>query len=583
MTDGDEHLLADYQRRTRELAALYETAGDLSALRDVDQVLGAIVHRGRQLLGTDVAYLMLLDEERQEAYMRVTEGTLTPEFLSIRLAFGEGLGGLVAGTGMPQWTSDYFGDNRFAISIDSIIRGEQLTAILGVPLKIGDRVTGVLFASDRKGREFTHSEVALLSSLASHAAIALENASLFEESQRALGSLREANERIAEHNAMLERAADLHEKLTALVLTGASLASLADAVADAIGGRVLVVTPDGTPLTPGYDLPDLDLPHREDAGAAGSVEVHGPDGLTYRLAPAQAGARRLGYLIHAGAPLAATDVRSLERAALVTALMLLDLRAHEEARIRTLGEIFTALTTGDDVDESRVRERAQTAGVTLPETPYVVLAALSSREDGDTAGLARAASRMALAENGLAGMHAGHPALILHGQDAAARADAAAAELGATEGTPVTVGAVGPVATLTEAAAAISRALTCAKVLATVGQVGTGATPEQLGVYTLLFSEAGRDQIEGFVGEAIGPLLEYDAARDGGALVRTLEAWYDAGGQTGQVAEALFVHVNTLYQRLERVDRLLGDGWRRGEQSLQVHLALRLARLLRQM
>jgi PAS domain-containing protein len=44
-------------RRERELGALYETAGDLSSLRDLDRVLVAIVRRARQLLGTDAAYL----------------------------------------------------------------------------------------------------------------------------------------------------------------------------------------------------------------------------------------------------------------------------------------------------------------------------------------------------------------------------------------------------------------------------------------------------------------------------------------------------------------------------------------------
>ena len=36
------------------------------------------------------------------------------------------------------------------------------------------------------------------------------------------------------------------------------------------------------------------------------------------------------------------------------------------------------------------------------------------------------------------------------------------------------------------------------------------------------------------------------------------------------------MHVNTLYQRLERITQLLGDGWRSGDGALQVHLALRL-------
>lgn len=129
--------------------------------------------------------------------------------------------------------------------------------------------------------------------------------------------------------------------------------------------------------------------------------------------------------------------------------------------------------------------------------------------------------------------------------------------------------------------AAYSRALNCAKVLRTIGRDGQAATPEQLGAYTLLFSDAGRDQIEDFVREAIGPVLTYDTERDA-SLLATLRVYFDVGGQAGRAAEVLIVHVNTLYQRLERVDRLLGSSWRRGYQSLHVHLAVRLAGLLQQ-
>jgi hypothetical protein len=57
-------ILAERRRREAELAALYETAGDLTSLRDVENVLQALVQRARRLMGTDVAYLTLFDEER---------------------------------------------------------------------------------------------------------------------------------------------------------------------------------------------------------------------------------------------------------------------------------------------------------------------------------------------------------------------------------------------------------------------------------------------------------------------------------------------------------------------------------------
>ncbi len=91
--------------------------------------------------------------------------------------------------------------------------------------------------------------------------------------------------------------------------------------------------------------------------------------------------------------------------------------------------------------------------------------------------------------------------------------------------------------------------------LENTGKTGSGATPEELGVYTLLFSEVGRDRIEAFIAETIGAVREHDDARDG-QLLPTLKAYYDVGGHAGRLAEALFVHVNTVYQRLDRIDAL---------------------------
>src|SRR5919202_644257 len=57
-------LLEHRRRREEELSGLFDTASDLAGLRDLDGVLTAIVHRARTLLGADVAYLTLNDDER---------------------------------------------------------------------------------------------------------------------------------------------------------------------------------------------------------------------------------------------------------------------------------------------------------------------------------------------------------------------------------------------------------------------------------------------------------------------------------------------------------------------------------------
>ncbi|WP_017601593.1 GAF domain-containing protein, partial [Nocardiopsis lucentensis] len=235
-------VMRDRQRRESELSALFETANDLAGMRSLDQVLQAIVERARHLLGTDVAYLTLSDPEAGGTYMRVTSGSVSASFQQLRLGAGKGLGGLVAKTALPYVTANYFTDPRFthAENIDHAVREEGLVAILGVPLKMNGRDVGVLFAANRRERPFAHSEVALLASLATHAAIAIDSANLIDDTRRALDELHTVNERLQRHTASVERSAAAHDRLTDLVLRGGGVREVAAAIAEVLGGSVLI-------------------------------------------------------------------------------------------------------------------------------------------------------------------------------------------------------------------------------------------------------------------------------------------------------------------------------------------------------
>ena len=196
-------LIARQRAREAELSALYETANDLTAIRDVDTILAAIVRRARQLLHADMTYLSLNDEEEGASYMRVTDGALTQEFRTLRLPLGTGLLGLVAQAGAPYYTEDYQADARFVhlADIDDAVAGERIRAILGVPLVVEGRVIGALLAVHRAVRRFPPTEVSLLASFAAHAAVALENARLFAE-------LDSAHRTMSEHAASVEPRGD---------------------------------------------------------------------------------------------------------------------------------------------------------------------------------------------------------------------------------------------------------------------------------------------------------------------------------------------------------------------------------------
>ncbi|MFD0891475.1 GAF domain-containing protein, partial [Streptosporangium algeriense] len=208
-------LLRRRARREAELSALFDTAGDLAGLRDLDAVLEAIVRRARQLLGADAAYMTLHDPDRGDTWMRVTDGSVSAKFRALRLPMGAGLGGLVAQTATPYSTADYFADPRFRhkTDIDDAVLEEGLVAILGVPLKLGAQVIGVLFAANRGVRPFSQDEVVLLGSLAAHAAVAIDNARLLQETRNALEELSETSRLARAHSGAVERAAHAHDRM----------------------------------------------------------------------------------------------------------------------------------------------------------------------------------------------------------------------------------------------------------------------------------------------------------------------------------------------------------------------------------
>ncbi|WP_448331771.1 helix-turn-helix domain-containing protein [Streptomyces sp. DSM 41534] len=351
------------RRREAELSALFETAHDLAGLRDLDAVLQAIVQRARSLLGTEVAYLTLNDPTAGDTYMRVTDGSVSARFQQLRLGMGEGLGGLVAQTARPYVTENYFDDPRFqhTHAIDAGVRDEGLVAILGVPLLLGSGVIGVLFAADRRARVFEREQIALLGSFAAHAAVAIDTAHLLAETRTALAELEAANEIIRDRSRVIERASDVHDRLTELVLRGGGVHDVADALAEVLSGSVEFLETDEAPAA------------AVDRSRADGHAVR--DGEEDWVAAVSAGGELLGALVLRGHPrLDPMDQRTLERAAMVTSLLQLARRSAGEAEQRVRGELLDDLLDAPDREPRLLRERAARLGADL-DTPHVVLAA----------------------------------------------------------------------------------------------------------------------------------------------------------------------------------------------------------------
>lgn len=576
-----ERLLTQ-RRREEELTALYETAYDLARLSDLDSVLEAIVHRSRQLLHTDLAYLTMNDPRRGDTYMRVTDGSISARFQQVRLSMGEGLGGRVAQSAMPYSTASYFDDERFkhTLDIDGAVAEEGLVAILGVPLQLGTNVIGVLYAANRSERPFSRSEVALLSSLAAHAAAAIDKAQLLDETREALAELRDVNLLLQDRTQSVERASAAHDRMAQVVLQGGGVEEIARVLVDVLGGALLLLDEEGRTLCSVGSVcqPDATMLERAVTTSLG----------TGRAVPCSAGARswfvtavtvgrqRFAALIlqHEG-EFDEADQRILERAALVTALLMLSLRSGIEAENRVRGEVLDDLLRDPGQDPVGLLDRALRLGTDLTKPHAVFVVEL---DGADRSRAASAVDHVAARSGGLAGSFEGRLVLLLHDPDTdpAATARALAEELGGTLGRPVTVGGAGPVSGVGPVSDTHLEAVRCVTALGSLGRGGQGASLAELGFVGLVLGD--RPDVVGFVAGHLGPLLDYDDRR-GTDLVETLQAYFDAGGHLTRTKDALHVHVNTVAQRLDRIGKLIGADWQEPVRQLELQVALRLHRI----
>lgn len=182
-----ERLAADKQR----LELLYLLGQELSMRVDPEQVYTAIHQAVAQLMTSEAFAIALLDEAKQEielAYMVDRRQHLPP----VRFPAGQGLSGHVIATGQPLYVEDFEAEpNLYGVHFGE---AQHVRSALAVPLRRGAKAFGVMTTQSYKPHAYTPDDQRTLGTLAAQAAIAIENALLFEETQKAKEAAEAANE-----------------------------------------------------------------------------------------------------------------------------------------------------------------------------------------------------------------------------------------------------------------------------------------------------------------------------------------------------------------------------------------------------
>ncbi|HEX7124404.1 MAG TPA: GAF domain-containing protein [Thermodesulfobacteriota bacterium] len=178
-------LLAESERRRQTAEALAALAAETSAFQATEPILGRVLEHAERLVGADLVYLALREPTADEAPIAAARGHRHPDFTRLVLAPGLGVSGLVMVEGRPVRTADYLADSRISHDLDDPIRVEGIGAVLAVPVTVGGRVAGVLWAGRRSRRPFDDEDECVLGQLAAQAAVALGNTWLHAEARAA--------------------------------------------------------------------------------------------------------------------------------------------------------------------------------------------------------------------------------------------------------------------------------------------------------------------------------------------------------------------------------------------------------------
>lgn len=570
------------RRHEAELAALYETVSQLTANLEVETVLQTIVARARELLGAELAYITLLDRPQGVVRMRVSVGHRSPAFTGIVLPIGAGIGGFVADSGRPAYTHDYLNDAQLHHhpATDDVVRQEAIRSILGVPLKGRSGVLGVLFAASRNAHVFTEHDVRLLSSLGNHAAVALENARLYEEARAAAEFSRAAELQAEAHLRELQQIEEVHERLTAAILGGEGFAGVAEVLASALDGDVILTGwrftelasagPGGAGRSRSHDLSGL-VQHASVQAALQECgrEYKAVMAGEWLIAPVVARHEIMGYIWlqrGEGTGSFATLRTTLEQAARVVALEMLRERAERETEHRLRRDFIQELLSQHPPSRAILQERLEQiwSGFRLPRRP-VLMSVTGANGVQDDLTHARAVIAEARPCD-FVGRYGDRLVMLLTEADrevAAEELERLGVQLAGC-GLHASFVVGGVCRDLTEDREAILIALQLHELLGPQPLVWM----EGMEVLTVLFDPSHPERLQHFVRSVLAPLAGQPT------LLATLDTFFQCGGNRALAARRLDLHVNTLRYRLERIEALLGGSINHPARSVTLQLAL---------
>jgi PAS domain S-box-containing protein len=202
--DETQRLLGETQQRTRELEAMSHVQQGLATRLDFQAIIDLVGDKLREVFGGASTFIALYDEasNRIETPYFVSEGGRRVHAPPFEL--GEGLTSIIIKTRRPL----VFGTFQEMLARGALVeepeKPKQEESWMGVPILVGERAIGAVAMQDYSEHRYTEADVLLLSTITAGMGVALENARLFEETNRLLAETEQRAAELAILNSVSE-------------------------------------------------------------------------------------------------------------------------------------------------------------------------------------------------------------------------------------------------------------------------------------------------------------------------------------------------------------------------------------------
>ena len=160
---------------------LIDISRDLASTLDLDILLSRIVHAAAEISGAEAASILLFDDTSRQLYFQVATNMDKSTRRGIVVPLDGSIAGWIVNNRQTVRISNVHNDPRFFPSVEEAT-GFSTKSILGIPLVTKNKIVGVLEALNKPKGKFTDTDESMLVVLGAQAAVAIENARLFQQS-----------------------------------------------------------------------------------------------------------------------------------------------------------------------------------------------------------------------------------------------------------------------------------------------------------------------------------------------------------------------------------------------------------------